>query len=84
MIIGQATWTMLCIVRNGRPIVLEYLHGLTQTDMRKVTAFLQRTVQSGPLGYSDEKSRKLTDQIFELKPTNEVRLLYFFDGLAVW
>jgi phage-related protein len=79
MIIGEATWTMLCIVRSGRPIVLEYLESLAAPDTRKVTAFLQRTVQSGPLGYSDEKSKKLTDQIFELKPTREVRLLYFFD-----
>lgn len=79
-ILGQGQWTLMCIVRNGHPLAIDYLETLAETDAAKVAAFLQRTTQIGPLRYSDEKSKKLTDQLFELKPTSQVRLLYFFDG----
>ncbi len=68
------------IVRDGRVPALDHIYSLAESERRKVFAFLERTAQAGPLGYSDDRSKKLTDDIFELKPTSEVRLPYFFDG----
>ena len=76
----QGNWTILVIVRDGHELAAEHVESLTAADYRKVIAFLARVAQNGPLGYTDEKSKKLTDEIFELKPTNQVRLPYFFDG----
>ncbi len=68
------------IVKNGRGLAAEHLETLAPPDYRKVAAFLQRVATTGPLAYGQVKNRKLADQIFELKPTGEVRLPYFFDG----
>lgn len=76
----QRSWTLLVLVREGRCQTLEYLDTLTQPERRKVIAFLERTAVLGPLGYRDDRNRKLSEHIFELKPTSQVRLAYFFDG----
>lgn len=70
----------LQIVKNGRELAAEHLETLTLRDYRKVAAFLDRVASHGPLHYGQEKNRKLADEIFELKPTSEVRLPYLFDG----
>ncbi len=59
---------------------VEHIYGLVESERRKVFSFLERAAQTGPLRYSDDRSKKLADDIFELKPTAEVRLPYFFDG----
>ena len=68
------------IVRNGRCLAVEHIESLALPDYKKVVAFLNRVKDNGPLDYSIDKSRKLADDLFELKPTKEVRLPYFFDG----
>ncbi len=73
-------WAIMQIVKNGRELAAEHLETLTLRDYRKVAAFLDRVASHGPLHYGQEKNRKLADEIFELKPTSEVRLPYFFDG----
>jgi phage-related protein len=68
------------IVKGARVPAVEHIYRLAERERRKVFAFLERTAHSGPLGYTEDRSKKLTDHILELKPTSEVRLLYFFDG----
>jgi phage-related protein len=79
-ILVQGAWTIMQIVKNGHGLAAEQLETLALRDYRKVAVFLDRLASSGPLGYGQDKNRKLVDQIFELKPTSEVRLPYFFDG----
>ena len=79
-ILIQGEWTIMQIVKNGRELAAEHFETLAAQDYRKVAAFLGRVAAIGPLHYGQEKNRKLGDQIFELKPTSEVRLPYFFDG----
>ena len=79
-VLRQARWTLLVVVKDGRALAVEHLKALAGPELRKVTAFLERTAIVGPLGYPDTRSRKLSEHIFELKPTAQVRLPYFFDG----
>jgi phage-related protein len=79
-VLVQGDWTIMQIVKNGRELAAEHLDTLALSDYRKVAAFLDRIASTGPLVYGQDKNRKLIDQIFELKPTSEVRLPYFFDG----
>ena len=76
----QGEWAIMQIVKNGRELAAEHFETLAAQDYRKVAAFLGRVAAIGPLHYGQEKNRQLGDQIFELKPTSEVRLPYFFDG----
>jgi len=73
-------WTIAVVVRDGRNFTRDHFVGLDARIVRKAGGFLDRTARVGPLGYSEEKNRKLAEHIFELKPTKELRLLYFFDG----
>ena len=79
-VLVSGEWTVLAIVRGDRVPALEHLYSLAKRERDKVFSFLERTARLGPLGYTDERSKKLTNDIFELKPTSEVRLPYFFDG----
>ena len=76
-ILIQGKWTVKVIARGARRPAVEFMERLPQSERRKTRAFLARTAEVGPL---EQRSRPLRGKIFELKPTAQVRLLYFLDG----
>ena len=79
-ILRQSSWTLFVLIRDGRCAAIEYFETLTAVECRKLISFIERTAELGPLGYREDRNRKLSEHIFELKPTSQVRLAYFFDG----
>ena len=78
--VGQ--WTVLAMCDDrGDCRVLELVDGLlvdSKRDYDQVVALLKRTAAHGP-PRSERLSRKLTDDIYELKTRGGIRIPYFYD-----
>ena len=75
-------WTVLAMCdERGCCQVQEFVDGLlldSRDDYDQVVALLRRTAAHGP-PRSDRVSRKLSDDIYELKTRGGIRIPYFYD-----
>jgi len=72
-------WEIWAVVEGDRCRYESFYNGLRQkSDKRKIAALFTRFVTYGPLG-NTQKFRKLVPwDIWEMKPTDQIRLLGFF------
>ena len=80
-VIRRDDWTIVAIVKSGRCQVAEFIDGLAdERDRKKVAALVNYVAAKGPPSHNKQMSNPLRDGLFEFKPTNQVRFLYFYDG----
>ena len=75
-------YKVFVLLRDGRCETADFMASLAKQDRARIAALVQRCAASpqGPLGIrSDEKVKRLNDDIWELK-AGLVRILFFLDG----
>ena len=72
---------ILALLRGNSCQVEEYIKDLDEKDRKKVLALLDHVSENGP-PKNIEKSRKIlsSDDIWEFKPTSQIRILWFYNG----
>ncbi len=72
---------ILALLQSNSCQVEEYIKNLDEKDQKKVLALLDRVSDNGP-PKNIQKSRKIriSDDIWEFKPTSQIRILWFYDG----
>lgn len=81
-ILRQSSWTLFVLIRDGRCAAIEYFETLTAVECRKLISFIERTAELGPLGYREDRNRKLSEHIFELKPFDGPKRLVITHGFT--
>lgn len=73
---------MLCALaatEDADPQVATHISGLPVRDQRKVTALLELVANRGT-PRNEQKCQKLTEHLFEFKPTDLQRIIWFYGG----
>lgn len=76
-----SSFTLFALSRSEETQVSEYIANLQPSDQRKTVALLEHVANYGP-PRNTQKSNKLTNQLFEFKPTTTDRIIWFYDGQA--
>ena len=74
----EKEWTIKELTDDEVPLVEGFITSLGETDQKKVLRQIQHTADNGP-HKSREKFRKVQGDIFEMKPSKQVRIFCSFD-----
>lgn len=79
---GQRFRVYIALTDNERDVP-DFIEALTTADQKKCDRLIMYSADVGPPRHNVEKCRPLRDGIYELKPSDQIRILFYYGENAI-